>query len=347
MYYREQQNHRWAHNLSAAKRYFEKGELDHFYNGDLEADFKYPGMKILGAFWVAEDMEMKERIGILTDVLHLEDEEEYARIVVEFYERFISDFNDFGSRFGLFSANALSELSRLARTGDPIPGNWNDEIASLQSRSNEAVSAKAAPQGLLDEWFFFCGRFILSYARNLIRQGVRSALFVKYNSREALEVAIQPAVEYFSWQINRVFFNIAMPQTGFEDLGDIVALGAYGMLADQAVSPSTTEEKDGKTYKRSYLDNCQLYGLIDSCADFLGMEKGATPAYCQFCVGHGRKTMHFVIPPDRTIKYSLEEGLGYGGNRCVFLLETEPGEDDDRANEAMDKIFGDCELSYK
>lgn len=347
-YFREEQNHRWAHNLAAAKKYFLEGKLKEFYSGDLDAEFKYPGMKILGAFWVAENMEMRERLSIHLDVLNLANEQEYVDKSNEFFELFIKDFEAFGNKYELYCDKCLTELFTYAREKSPLDDDWATEIADLQSRSDQMVESNVADDKLLHEWLLFCGRFILGYARNLIRQGVRTALYVKYNGKEALIKAIEPTIEYFSWQINRLFYNVAMPQTGFSDLADIVSLGSYGMLADQAVDPSKDKVEEGKTYKYSYLTTCQLYGFIDSCADMLGVEKHSTThAYCKYCVGHGRTTMHFVVPPDRTVKYYLDECLGEGDKRCTFTLETEPGEDDERCDQATMTIFGDEPLSYK
>lgn len=346
--YREEQNHRWAHNLAHAMDYFRSGDLTKTYQGDISASFPFPGMKILGAFWTAENMEMKERLSIHLDVLKLDDEEEYVKESKRCYCLFLDDVKEMNQRFSLFDPKELDALLSLAKDHDVIPENWMDLILDLENRFEESIASNTPNPGLMVEYFDYCLRHILSYAKNLIRQGVRTALFVKHNSVAALEKAINPTIEYFSWKINRVFFNEAMPMTGFSDLGDIVALGAYGMLADQDVSPSTEIKHPDHNEKRSYLNTCQLYGFIDSCASFLSMPKGCTThAYCPFCVGHGRTTMHFVIPPDNTVRYSLEEGLGYGGRRCTFLLETAPGEDDARCENATSKIFGDEELSYR
>ncbi len=348
LHYREEQNHRWAHNLSAAMDYFRKGDLERVYQGDINAEFPFPGMKILGAFWTAENMEMKERLGLHLDVLKLKEEVEYEKYASNFYRLFLDDVLEMNQRMDLFEKNNLVKLLKQAENEVVIPDNWMDIILDLETRFEESVAQNKPDSGLMSEYFDYCLRHILSYAKNLIRQGVRTALFVKYNSVEALKKAIDPTIEYFSWKINRVFFNEAMPQTGFSDLGDIVALGAYGMLADQDVSPSSETKLPNHTEKRSYLNTCQLYGFIDSCATFLGLPKGCTShAYCKYCVGHGRTTMHFVIPPDYKLDYSLEEGLGYGGKRCTFLLKTMPGSDDERCENATAKIFGDEELSYE
>lgn len=348
LHYREQHNHRWAHNLAAAMNYFHKDDLERFYQGDISASFPFPGMKILGAFWTAENMEMNERLRLHLDVLKLENEYEYEDRSSHFYRLFLEDVLEMNQRLKLFETDALKMLLDQAETESMIPENWMEIILDLEARSEAILVEKKPDSDLLREYFDYCLRHILSYAKNLIRQGVRTALYVKYNSVAALEKAINPTIEYFSWKINRVFFNEAMPQTGFSDLGDIVALGAYGMLADQDVSPSSELKHADRTEKRSYLNTCQLYGFIDSCATFLGLPKGCTThAYCKYCVGHGRTTMHFVIPPDYTLDYSLEEGLGYGGRRCTFLLQTKPGSDDARCENATAKIFGDEELSYQ
>ncbi|MCK7486309.1 MAG: SDR family oxidoreductase [Bacillus subtilis] len=64
----------------------------------------------------------------------------------------------------------------------------------------------------------------------------------------------------------------------------------------------------------------------------MGLEKGATSAsYCPYCVGHGRTTMHFVVPPDRTVRYSLETGLGYGGKG----MHLPPGDHPRRGRRAL------------
>ncbi len=344
LHYRKEQNHRWAENLAAAKKAFEKGDFEIFYRGNIEAPFPYPGMKIMGAFWVAENMEMHERLTIHSDVLPLKNEAENERLSTLYYGWFMDDFKKLSAADALFDEDSVATLVSLASTGELDHFDWESSIASLQSRSE---SGETQPE-LLNDWFFFCARFILSYAHNLIRQGVRCALYVKENGQDALEKAIRPTVEYFSWKINRIFFNEAMPKTGFSDLSDVISLGSYGMLSDQAVGKGFETKRGDVTEKRSILSTCQLYGFIDSVATFMGLEHGATSAaYCPFCVGHGRTTMHFVVPPDRTVRYSLETGLGYGGNECTFLLSTTPGDDDERCNEATAKIFGDEPLSYQ
>ncbi len=348
LHFREEQNHRWAHNLAAARDFYSTGELVKFYQGDIPGTFPFPGMKILGAFWTAENMEMEERLKILLDVLPLAHEDQYQRSSGHFFRWFLDDIVEMNDRMNLFPKDWLRTFLTEAESGEVIPEDWQEQIASLQSRTEQEIGGELREKILLDDWFRYCLRHIVSYARNLIRQGVRSALFISENGEEALKKAIDPTIEYFGWKINRIFYNVALPLTGFSDLGDIVQLGSYGMLADQAVSPSTTTEKTGLTEKRSFLDTCQLYGFIDSCAAFLRMPKGCTtPAYCPFCVGHGKKTMDFVIPPEFRIEYGLEEGLGYGGHRCTFLLKMIPAPEDDRCEQATAKIFGDEELSYR
>lgn len=344
LHYRKEQNHRWAENLAAAKAGCTKGDLKAFYQGDLEAAFPYPGMKIMGAFWVAENMEMHERLNLHLDVLELRDEAEYERLSRLYYGWFLEDFAALSAEHRLFGEDAVKELFLMAAAGGLDDFDWESRIVDLQARSE----AGEAEPGLLSDWFSFCARFILSYSGNLIRQGVRTALYVKERGKDALKRAIDPTVKYFSWKINRVFFNEAMPRTGFSDLSDVISLGSYGMLSDQAVGKGSEKRNGPVTEKRSILSTCQLYGFIDSVATFMGLEKGATSAaYCPYCVGHGRTTMHFVVPPDRTVRYSLETGLGYGGKACTFLLETTPGEDDARCEEATAKIFGDEPLAYR
>ncbi len=344
LHYRKEQNHRWAENLAAAKAAYEKGDRPGFYQGTLETAFPYPGMKIMGAFWVAENMEMHERLSLHTDVLAIQDEAEYDRLSRLYYGWFLEDFAALAEEHRLFDKKTINALFMMAIEERLDQFDWEAEIAQLQARSE----AEEAGPALLSDWFFFCARFILSYAQNLIRQGVRTALYVKQNGKAALEAAIRPTVTYFSWKINRIFFNEAMPKTGFSDLSDVISLGSYGMLSDQAVGKGYETKNGNTTEKRSILSTCQLYGFIDSVATFMGLEKGATSAaYCPYCVGHGRTTMHFVVPPDRTVRYSLETGLGYGGKECTFLLETTPGDDDARCEEATAKIFGDEPLSYQ
>ncbi len=347
LHFREEQNHRWAHNLAAAREFYSAGDLGKFYQGDLSGAFPFPGMKILGAFWTAENMEMNERLEILLDVLPLSDESQYQRSSNRYFRWFLDDIIEMNDRMNLFSKDWLVSFLKEAENGTVIPEDWQEQIASLQDRTEKELNGEPREKTLLNDWFRYCLRHIVSYARNLIKQGVRSALYVGENSEDALKKAIDPTIEYFGWKINRVFYNVALPLTGFSDLGDIVQLGSYGMLADQAVSPSSSTEKPGHTEKRSFLDTCQLYGFIDSCAAFLGMRKGCTThAYCPYCVGHGKKTMDFVIPPEFQIEYGLEEGLGYGGHRCTFLLKMTPAPEDDRCDQATAKIFGDEELSY-
>lgn len=122
--YREEHNHRWAHNLSQALKYFKTGDLTRVYQGDINASFPFPGMKILGAFWTAENMEMNERLTLLLDVLKLKDEIEYEERSEKFYRLFLNDVAEMNHQMDLFEKEDLLLLLNQAEKGTVIPENW-------------------------------------------------------------------------------------------------------------------------------------------------------------------------------------------------------------------------------
>ena len=292
---------------------------------------------------------MKERLSILKKVLIPIDKEYQAKSDL-YYDWFVQDVIYLIKQNQLMNDEQINQLLVYANDEEIIiPEDWEQLFADLQAQSETMIANNRANDELYNKWTMLCVRCVLGYARNLIRQGTLSALFVRNNGKEALTKAIEPTIEFFSWNINRIFYQIGMPQTGFCDLCDITDMGRLGMMADQECLPAWDDKKDNITYKYTPLTTCQLFGFFDSTASFIGVPKGSTSdAYCRFCVGHGVTTMKFVCPPDRTLKYYLGEGLGYNeGKRCMFVLETMDGEDNERADEAMNKIFAEEVEEYQ
>jgi hypothetical protein len=230
--------------------------------------------------------------------------------------------------------------------GDGVPEEWDIILKELNEKTSDAVEGLYIfDDRLLEKWIELCSRMILGYSKNLIKQAVIAGLFVFENGKEEIEKQIGKSYEWFSWGINRIFYKEVLPRAGVVELADVMDLGSYGMLSDQDTSPSVSQKSGECVIKKSFLLTCQLYGIYSSVEKWMGLKNGdLTPAYCPFCIGHGEKTMFFVVPPDMKLSYKLTEGLGYGGKLCEFTLRMEPAEDYERADNAQMIIFGDDDI---
>ena len=74
LHYDEYHNHKWARNLKHARRLLAENNLQAFYHGeDLPDNDAYPGMRVMAAYWVSVEHEMKlRRKTLLAGANHLD-----------------------------------------------------------------------------------------------------------------------------------------------------------------------------------------------------------------------------------------------------------------------------------
>mgnify|MGYP001811076504 CR=1 FL=1 len=66
MYYSEFHNHKWALNLAHARKLWQNGQYEALYRGEpLPDNDYYPGLRVMGAYWVSVEHEMPLRLQML------------------------------------------------------------------------------------------------------------------------------------------------------------------------------------------------------------------------------------------------------------------------------------------
>jgi hypothetical protein len=342
MHFYEYHNHKWAKNLAHARQLQAKGDYETFYRGeDLPDDDVYPGMRVMAAYWISVEHEMKMRMGLLlkgagqegwaVDPDLLAQRDEYAGRFLEDMRLLVKD-NEIVS---------VERLGGLAGEGWELPENWQETITGWQQASENALTDGAIPDGLVESWFDSCLRSIYNYNFYLIWGGVNAAKLVKDGGEEALKAAVDAVAEEFKWEISKEFYVNVMPSVGFEDLGDVMELGMRGMFSDQYYKSGEEEERGEQTIKRSLLMNCELAGIYWRCAEWNDLEKTALGyGCCRFCEAHGEATMEITMPPMYSPGYRRVESLGMDEKTCVFELVLTPADDMERLMMVQEKVFG-------
>ena len=344
MHYSEFHNHKWAKNLVHARALLAQDDIKTFYGGkDLPGGDVYPGMRLMAAYWVSVEHEMRMRLSMLLQGSGHPEWREGAELLAQrddFVARYVADMRELIARDGIVPPEQFEELA----AGDyETPAGWADEMLGWQSATKAALDAGVAlPPSLIEAWFGSCLRSVLNYNRYLIWGGVIAAALVRCEGATALVAAVDRTAEDFMWEISREFYANVLPAAGFEDVGDIMELGMRGMFSDQVYVAGAEEEFEGGTLKRSILKNCELGGIFHRVAEWNGLPKIALGyAICRYCETHGAATMLLTMPPMYHPEYRRVQSIGMNDAECLFELKLLEADDMERLMEAQGRVFGE------
>lgn len=345
MHYDEFHNHKWARNLKHARQLLAEGHLEAFYYGeDLPDGDVYPGMRVMAAYWVSVEHEMKLRFRTLLEGAghpEWEHDPELTAQAQEFFARYVEDMRELSARDGIVPPE---RLDALAAAGWDTPTDWAEQMRAWQEASLAAIEAGQFPSDLAEKWFDSCLRSVANYNRYLIWGGVNAAALVQREGPDALRQAVDATAEQFMWDVSRAFFAEVLPAAGFEDIGDLMELGLRAMCADQYFRKGEEWEEGDKTIRQSILPNCQLAGIYYRVAEWNGLPRLALGyGICRYCEAHGLATMMITMPPMVSPQYRRVVSLGMDGEPCLFELTIVPADDMERILMVQEKIFGTVE----
>jgi hypothetical protein len=344
MFYDEFHNHKWARNLKHARQLLAENQLEAFYNGeDLPEGDVYPGMRVMAAYWISVEHEMKLRHEtLLKGANHPEWKNDPERVqqATEFHQRYGADMKELAVRDGIVPAERLDALAVI---GWETPANWAEVMHRRQQDSLAALESGAFPTELVEGWFDSCLRSVSNYNRYLIWGGVNAAALVRREGPAALKNAVDAVAEEFMWAISKEFFATVLPAAGFEDIGDLMELGLRGMFADQFYVKGEDREEGEKTIRCSILKNCELAGIYHRVEQWNGLPPCSLGyGICRFDEVHGQATMMITMPPMVSPAYRLVKSLAMhqDATECVFELTTTPADDMERILMVQEKVFG-------
>lgn len=345
MHYDEFHNHKWARNLNHARQLLAENRLEAFYHGeDLPDGDVYPGMRVMAAYWVSVEHEMKLRFRTLLEGVGHPDwanDPELTAQASDFFARYLDDMRELVARDGIVPPE---RLDALAAAGWETPADWAEQMSAWQQASLAAIEAGQFPSDLAEKWFDSCLRSVANYNRYLIWGGVNAAALVRREGSEALRRAVDATAETFMWEVSKEFFATVLPAAGFEDIGDLMELGLRGMYADQFYRKGEDREEGEKTIRQSILENCELAGIYHRVAEWNGLPKLALGyGICRYCEAHGQATMMITMPPMVSPQYRRVVSLGLDDRACLFELTTVPADDMERILMVQEKIFGAVE----
>lgn len=345
MHFDEYHNHKWARSLKHARQLLNENKLTVFYHGeDLPGGDVYPGMRVMAAYWISVEHEMKmRRTTLLSGANHLEWENDPELLAQHhlFFDRYLDDMRQLVVRENIVPAERIDEL---AERGWETPLDWAITLRGWQEASLAALSTGSLDPGLVETWFNSCLRAVANYNRYLIWGGVNASALVKREGPQALTAAVNASSETFMWEISKEFFATVLPSAGFEDIGDLMELGMRGMYADQWFAQGQERQEGEITIRPSTLSNCELAGVYYRAAEWNGLPKLALGyGICRYCEVHGQATMMITMPPMFSPGYKRLESLGIDGKTCQFELTTTPADDMERILMVQERVFGSVE----
>lgn len=343
MYYSEFHNHKWAANLAHARRLWQAGRFETLYRGeDLPDGDIFPGLRVMAAYWVSVEHEMPTRLKFLLQGSQHPEWREDAEIVTKsqtYLSRYLSDMRELIARHAILP---VEHFDALIAQGLDLPEDWADAMRTLQQNSEEAIANGHFSAELLEAWLNSCLRSVANYNRYLIQGAVTAAALFQREGPQALRAAVDASAEEFMWEISRVFYATALPQAGFEDIGDLMELGLRGMFADQWYESGQERQQGEATIRTSILKNCELAGIFDSVTAWEGLPPHSLGyGICRYCEVHGAATMMISMPPMVAPTYQRIQSFGMDGKECVFELTTVPADDMQRILMVQEKVFGD------
>lgn len=345
MNYYEFHNHKWAQNLGHACRLLEGGEYEIFYRGqDLPGNDIYPGMRVMAAYWISVEHEMKMRLDMLLKGSNHEDwrwNDEILSQKTRFFNRYLDDMSERINHYGIAPPQRILDIINQLET----PQDWSNEIRRWQDMSEKELANGFINPDLIETWISSCLRSIANYNQYLIWGGVCAANIIKTGGDQALKNAVDSTTEEFKWEISKEFYARVMPAAGFEDIGDVMELGMRGMYSDQYYQSGEEQQLDNDVVvKQSLLKNCELAGIFFRIAEWNNLPKLSMGyAICRYCEAHGEATMQISIPPMYTPSYRRVESLGMDDKTCRFELTLTPADDMDRLMMVHGKVFGTLE----
>jgi len=343
MHYDEFHNHKWAKNLKHARKLLAENNIETFYHGeDLPDNDVYPGMRVMAAYWVSVEHEMKlRRKTLLIGANHLdwENDPELRGQLDVFFGRYLDDMRELVERDGIVPVERINDLDK---TGWETPANWAEKMAGWQQASLSALETGSFSPDLVETWFDSCLRSVANYNRYLIWGGINAAALVKREGTGALTKAVDASAEPFMWDVSQEFFASVLPAAGFEDIGDLMELGMRGMYADQWFMRGGEREEPGeKIIRPSILKNCELAGIYYRIAEWNDLPKASLGyGICRYCETHGLATMMITMPPMVSPSYVRVQSLGMDDKECIFELTTVPADDMERILMVQEKVFG-------
>lgn len=345
MYYSEFHNHKWAKNLAYARRLWQAGRFEALYRGeDMPDGDIFGGLRVIGAYWASVEHEMPLRLASLergsghADWLN---EPELLEQKTEFVRRYLADMRELCVREDILAPEIFD--IRVAASLD-MPENWAEQMRLLQQETEKAVETGNFSAELFETWLVRCMRSVANYNHFLIYGGILASAIVRREGADALKAYIDATAEDFKWEVSQAFYATALPQAGFEDIGDLMELGLKGMYADQYYVSGEDKQEGETTIRQSILKNCELAGIYQSVAEWTGLNKTALGyGICRYCEVHGEATMWIVIPPMYHPNYKLLQSLGLHDRECQFELRNEPADDMERILLVQEKIFGPVE----
>jgi hypothetical protein len=343
MYYDQYQNHKWARNLAHARHLLESNRFQAFYCGqDLPDGDVYPGMRVMAAYWISVEHEMKMRLDLLVKGSGHPEWHTAPPILEQrdlFLDRFLEDMRTLVSREGLAPTTWIDELSV---SGMDTPQGWADDMRAWQETSQGALEAGGPiPPDVVEAWLRSCLRSVANYNRYLIWGAVVAAALMQNGGPEALRAAVDATTAEFMWEISREFYVRVLPAAGFQDLNDLMELGLRGMYSDQYYVSGQEREDGEDVIKESILKNCELAGVFQRVAEWNGLPVTALGyAVCRYCEVHGEATMLMTIPPMYAPSYRRVRSIGMDDVPCLFELRLSPADDMERLMTVHGKVFG-------
>jgi hypothetical protein len=341
-------NHKWARNLAHARRLAAKGDFETFYRGETLPDGDiYPGMRVMAAYWVSVEHEMKMRLeNLLWGACRPEWRDDPALVAQRdvFSLRFQEDMCLLVEQEGICTE---VQLNQVICESIETPADWAEKMHAWQEASEASIAkGRALEPELVETWIAACLRSVANYNHYLIWGGVIAAALVKNGGQAALRRAVDATAEDFMWAISREFYANVLPAAGFSDLGDVMELGMRGMYSDQYYQAGEEEQQGETVIKHSLLKNCELAGIFQRVAEWNDLPTLALGyGICRYCEVHGAATMMISIPPMYAPAYQRIQSHGMEGQPCEFELTLTPADDMERLMMVQEKVFGENSLS--
>ncbi len=343
MNYSEFHNHKWAANLAHARQLWQQGQFETLYRGeDLPDGDIYPGLRVMAAYWASVEHEMPTRLKFLLkgsgQAELLNDPQIQAKSEL-YLHHYLDDMRTLIQRHSILPMECFEAM---IQTGLALPEAWAEAMRTRQQVSEAALTNGQFSAELLEAWLLGCLRSVANYNRYLIQGAVLAAALVQRQGQPALQAAVDATAEDFMWEISRVFYATALPQAGFEDIGDLMELGLRGMFADQWYQSGGERQEGEATIRTSILKNCELAGIFNSITVWEGLPTHSLGyGICRYCEVHGAATMMISMPPMVSPSYQRIQSFAMDGKECIFELTTVPADDMARILTVQEKVFGE------
>lgn len=343
MHYSEFHNHKWAKNLAYGRALLDRGDVETFYQGEeLPENDVYPGVRLMSAYWVSVEHEMRMRLRMLLEGSGHPEWRQDTELLSQralFVDRFLDDMRALVAREKIVPPE---RIDALVEGGYDTPDDWAAQMKAWQTASKEALTSGEFPGELIETWFDTCLRSVANYNHYLIWGAVVAAAIHQREGADALRATVDATAEAFMWDISREFYVHVLPAAGFQELDELMELGLRGMYSDQYYLSGEEREIEGGTVKQSILRNCELGGVFQRVAEWNGLPKTALGyAVCRYCEVHGAATMMITIPPMYHPTYRRVRSVGMDDTECLFELTLLEADDMERLMSVHARVFGE------